>query len=90
MTSTKTYCDTLSLHRLKNQRASSGKSPMMQAMQPTTDRARRHQNPSSTDPVATPTTTVSSSSASVSVTTVPPTAIVTALSRVMPSLLTMG
>ena len=59
-------------------------------MQPTTDNPSRHQNPSSTLFVASPTTIVNNSSASVSVMTVPPTAIVTALSREMPNLLTIG
>jgi len=84
------YCETLSLTCLKNQWASSGKRKTMMAMQSETEPASRHQNMSSTLPVAMPTITVSSSRASVSVMTVPPTAIVTALSRAMPSLLTMG
>ena len=87
---TKMYCETLSLTCLKNQWASSGKRKTMMAMQSETEPASRHQNMSSTLPVAMPTITVSSSRASVSVMTVPPTAIVTALSRAMPSLLTMG
>ncbi len=90
MTSTKMYCETLSLHRLKNQRAMRGKSSMMTAMQAMTEAVSRYQNASSILPVATPTMTVSSSRASVSVMTVPPTAIVTARSREMPSLLTIG
>ena len=69
------YCETLSLTCLKNQWASSGKRKTMMAMQSETEPASRHQNMSSTLPVAMP---------------VPPTAIVTALSREMPSLLTMG
>ena len=59
-------------------------------MHNSTEALSLHQNVSSTLPVAIPTMTVSSSRASVSVMTVPPTAIVTALSREMPSLLTMG
>ena len=88
--STKMYWETLSLHRLKNQRPISGKSTTITAMQSTTDPASRYQNHSSALSVAMPTTTVSTSSARMSVTMVPPTAITTALSRAMPSLLTSG
>ena len=80
----------LSLTCLKNQCASSGKSTAMTTMQSTTESVSRHQKWSSTLPVAMPTMIVSSSRASVSVMTVPPTEIVTDLSRAMPSLLTMG
>ena len=90
MTSTKTYCETLSLHRLKNQRPMIGKSSRMAAMQPATDAPSRYQKVPSASPVERPTITVSTVSASMSVTIVPPTAMFTALSRVMPSLLTMG
>ena len=90
MTSTKMYWEMLSLQCLKNQCPISGKSCMMNAMQSTTEMPSRYQNMSSVFPVTMPTMTVSSSRASVSVMTVPPTAIVTALSRAMPSLLTMG
>ena len=62
----------------------------MMPMHNSTEALSLHQKLSSTLPVAMPTITVSSSRASVSVMTVPPTAIVTALSREMPSLLTMG
>ena len=62
----------------------------MMAMQATIEMPSRYQKASPTLPVETPTTIVSTSSASMSVITVPPTAMVTAWSRVMPSLLTMG
>ena len=62
----------------------------MMPIERSTEALSRHQNVSSTLPVAIPTMTVSSSRASVSVMTVPPTAMVTALSREIPSLLTMG
>ena len=88
--STKMYCETLSLHSLKNQWAMIGKSTTMMRMQTSTEMPSLHQNVSSMLPVAIPTITVSSSRASVSVMTVPPTAIVTALSRAMPSLFTIG
>ena len=90
MTSTKTYCDTLSVQRRKNQWPMSGKSSRMTATHSTTEIPRRYQKAVSALPVAVPTTMVSTSRASMSVMIVPPTASVTALSRVMPSLLTMG
>lgn len=74
----------------ENQCASSGNRNRMMPIESSTEALSLHQNVSSTLPVAIPTMTVSSSRASVSVMTVPPTAIVTALSREMPSLLTMG
>ena len=90
ITSTNTYCDTLSLHRLKNQRPMSGKRRRIAAMQTATEMPSRYQKALSALPVEKPTTTVSTERAMMSVMIVPPTAIVTALSRAMPSLLTMG
>ncbi len=90
MTNTKTYCETLSLHRLKNQRPNNGKHTRMTATQATTEKPNRYQNAWSAWPVASPTTTVNTIKAKMSVMIVPPTAIVTAWSRVMPKRLTIG
>ncbi len=68
----------------------SGNSSRIAATHATTEAPKRYQNPVSAWPVASPTTTVSTISARMSVMIVPPTAIVTARSRVMPSRLTMG
>lgn len=59
-------------------------------MQTATEIPSRYQKALSALPVEKPTTTVSTERAMMSVMIVPPTAIVTALSRAMPSLLTMG
>ena len=90
MTSTKTYCDTLSEQRLKNQRPTTGKSARMTATHPATETPKRYQKLRSASPVESPTTTVRTMSARMSVMIVQPTAIVTALSRAMPRRPTIG
>ena len=90
MTSTNIYCDTLSSHRLKNQRPTIGNTIITKAKKRIIAAPSLYQNQSSTSPTAISTITVNTNSAKVSVIIVPPTVIPTALSFVIPSLLIIG
>ena len=87
---TKMNCITLSLYRWKNQRPTRGKTQMINVPRKMTFITSQIQNSPPVSPLNSPPTTARINSVSVSVTAVPPTAILTLRWRDTPKRVTMG